>query len=474
VNAISPNPLLARLAAHARCAIENDRGVATGEDDRCVVYWMQRAQRGFDNPALDAAIFAANELSLPLAVFFAPVPFYPRANARAYRFLFEGVADLAKDVEARGAAFVYRTHPRHRITDFAAEVNAAFVVTDQNPLREIRDWRRSVASRLPVSLVSVDADVVVPTQLLEKDEWAAYTIRPKIHRLLPTWLTTKPEPAVAVRFSTRRRPRSEAMPTGVLAPAFARDTSALPAVRYRGGSAAGRKALDRFLAGGLAQYEEQRNRPECETGTSRISMYLHFGHLGPRYVATKVMESDAPESAKAAYLEQLIVRRELAVNFVTRNPHYDDFRCAPDWARATLAVRRSDPRPYTLSREQLELGDSPDPLWNAAQNEMRLTGFMHNHMRMYWAKKLLEWSPSPEEAFAIAVEWNDRYELDGRDPNSYAGIAWAIAGKHDRPFAPGRQVFGTIRPMTLASTRRKFDSRRYMETVAALATEVKQ
>ncbi len=436
-----------------------------------VVYWMQRAQRGFDNPALDAAIFAANELKLPLAVFLAPLPFFPRATLRAYTFLFEGIGDVRRDVEARGATFVFRTHPEHRIDDFAREIDAALVIGDENPLKETRAWRATAAARLSVPLVTIDADVVVPTSLLEKEEWAAYTIRPKIQRLLPTWLVATKETRVTTPFTRTSAPKSSKLePMEVLAK-FPVDRSVPPSGRYKGGSAAGLAVLERFLAGGLARYVETRNKPEIEDGTSRLSMYLHFGHLGPRAIALRVMEADAPAEARAAFLEQLIVRRELAINFVLRNPDYDRFECAADWAKKTLDERRLDERPYDLTTDELLFGRTPDPLWNAAQNEMRLTGYMHNHMRMYWGKKLLEWCKSPEEAYALAVQWNDRFELDGRDPNGYAGIAWAIAGKHDRPFAPGRRVTGTIRPMTLASTGRKFDSKRYIARMDELARQ---
>lgn len=464
--------LLERIAAHPRALRRNAAAIRSpGEGARCVVYWMQRAQRGVDNPALDAAVFAANELKLPLAVFLAPFPRFPRATARAYSFLFEGFADVRRAVERRGAAFVFRSAAPIRIDAFAAEAAAALVIGDENPLRETEAWRTRAAGRLDVALVTIDADVVVPSVFFEKEEWAAYTIRPKIHARLAEWLAPSPEHAVKVRFARGAAPASEEPRTGALPAAFRRDVSATATPFFRGGTGEGLARLERFLAGNLARYPERRNRPEDENGTSRISPYLHFGHLGPRMVAAMASRCDAPQPAKDAFLEQLIVRRELAWNFVRRNPRYDEFSCAAPWAAETLAKRGADPRPYTLSKEQLEFGRSPDPLWNAAQNEMRVTGYMHNHMRMYWAKKLLEWSRTPEDAYALAVEFNDRYELDGRDPNGYAGIAWAIAGKHDRPFAPGRAVFGTIRPMTLASTSRKFDAKEYIARCERLAAE---
>lgn len=467
------NPLvLERLVGHARCTLRNDHPIRTAAaGGRAVVYWMQRAQRGIDNPALDAAVFAANELGLPLAVYLCPTPNFPRATVRAYTFLFEGFSDIRDDIERRGAAFVLRIDRPARIDTFAREVNAALVIGDENPLRETEAWRQKAGTRLDVPLVTVDSETVVPSSSFDKEEWAAHTLRPKIHRLLPQWLVSMPEPEVATRFTAETRPPSDDPNRSSLPAAFRRDASATATPYFRGGTREGLRRLEAFLANGLAAYPEQRNRPEDEQGTSHLSPYLHFGHLGPRLVALRVQHSVAPEEAKEAFLEQLIVRRELAINFVRHNPHYDEFACAASWAVTTLAARRSDPRPYSFSKEQLVLGRTADPLWNAAQNEMRLTGHMHNHMRMYWAKKLLEWLPSPEEAYALSIELNDRYELDGRDPNGYTGIAWAIAGKHDRPFAPGRAVFGTIRSMTLASTSRKFDSKRYIARFEELARE---
>jgi deoxyribodipyrimidine photo-lyase len=233
-----------------------------------------------------------------------------------------------------------------------------------------------------------------------------------------------------------------------------------PVETFRGGTRQARRRLGRFVAERLIAYEEARNHPELN-GSSQLSPYLHFGHIGPREVALAIRGSDAPDVAKEAFLEQLIVRRELAVNFVRHNGSYDRLAGCEAWARQTLRRHRFDRRPYLYTEEQLDSAATHDSLWNAAQREMVSTGWMHGYMRMYWAKKILEWTADPEEAFDLAVRLNDRYELDGRDPNGYANIAWAIGGKHDRPWPP-RPVFGTIRSMTYASTCRKFDAARYV------------
>ncbi len=247
------------------------------------------------------------------------------------------------------------------------------------------------------------------------------------------------------------------------------DASVPPVPAWHGGSRQAQRLLREFVRNHLADYPKGRNHPE-QDGTSRLSPYLHFGHLGPRAVALAVHHSDAPARAKEAFLEQVIIRRELAVNFVRFNPAYDSFECLEPWAQRSLSEHAHDRRSVVYSEEQLERAETHDPLWNAAQKQMVITGWMHNYLRMYWAKKILEWSPSVSLAYQRAVRLNDRYELDGRDPNGYAGIAWAIVGKHDRAWS-NRPVYGKIRYMSLASTGRKFDSKRYIAQIAKLEKE---
>jgi len=435
------------------------RGGAPAPDGRCVVYWMQRAQRAVDNAALDTAIRAGNALKLPVVTFFAPVPFYPHANLRHYRFLFDGVPDIAAGLAKRGVGFVYRPFPHHRLLTFCAEVHPALVVGDENPLREPEAWRQTVAERLTVPFWTVDADVIVPSRLLGREHFAARTIRPRIHERLDEFLVSVREPKARVPF---RRPKTMFSETWPLTPdTFPVDRS-VPPVDTTGGTAAGIRRLRAFLRAGLRGYATHRNRPELD-GTSRLSPYLHFGHLGPRQVALAVKRSGAPAADRRAFLEELIVRRELAVNFVRYNPAYDRIDSAEPWAKRSLAAHDEDRRVFVYSPAELEQARTHDPLWNAAQRQMVRSGWMHGYLRMYWAKKILEWSASPARAFATAVHLNDRYELDGRDPNGYAGIAWAIGGKHDRAWGPERPVFGTVRFMSFESTRRKFDSRRFLE-----------
>jgi deoxyribodipyrimidine photo-lyase len=432
---------------------------------RCVVYWMQRAQRGVDNPALDVAIDAGNRLGLPVAVHFGLHPGYPGANERHYAFLLDGLVETARRVVARGAAFAFRPYPDHSLLRFCREVRPALVVGDENPLRAPERWRARLAGTLKAPFWTVDADVIVPSALLEREEYAARTIRPKILRLLPRYLVRARNPRATVRWRRGAAPRTAPVEPHRLLAELPIDRSAAPVPGARGGTAAGRRRLRRFLTRGLARYHVDRNDPAVG-GTSGLSGFLHFGHLGPLTVALAARRARAPRAAKQAFLEELIVRRELAVNFVTRNPRYDSIEGAPAWGRRTLREASRDPRAHTYDEAGLAAARTHDPLWNAAQREMMATGRMHGYLRMYWAKKILEWTASPEEAWGIALRLNDRYELDGRDPNGFAGVAWAIGGLHDRPWGPRRPVYGLIRYMSRSGAARKFDVDAYLERVA--------
>ncbi len=431
---------------------------------RAVVYWMQRAQRALDNPALDLAIAAGNALGLPVVAFFGLVP-YPHANLRHYQFLVEGLPDTEAGLAKRGVGFVLRRHPDADLAAFCDEVRAAVVVGDENPLREPERWRQALADRLRVPFWTVDADVIVPTKLIPKEQFAARTIRPRIQPHLERFLVAGSEPKARVAWHARPGLRS-LRPAGNLLDRFLLDRRTRPVDGFRGGTTEALRSLREFVGHRLAGYARERNRPE-RAGTSRLSPWLHFGHIGPRTVALAVRDADAPAADREAFLEEFIVRRELSVNFVRFNPRYDSLACAEPWAARTLGEHARDRRPHLYTERQLEHFETHDPLWNAAQREMAATGWMHGYVRMYWGKKILEWSRSPEDAFEVAVRLNDRYELDGRDPNGYAGIAWAIAGKHDRAWGPVRPIYGMVRYMSLASTSRKFDSKAYILQQAA-------
>jgi deoxyribodipyrimidine photo-lyase len=343
---------------------------------------------------------------------------------------------------------------------FCEEVTPALVVGDENPMREPESWRRSAAKKLKVPLWTVDADVIVPSKLLQKAQYASHIIRPRLQAQFERFMIPLRNPKAKVAWKTPKRLLS-LDPEFDLTESWPLDTSVGPVPGFRGGTNEGLRLLKAFLKRGLLTYSTLRNQPELN-GTSRLSPYLHFGHIGPLTVALAVQKAEAPKTAKQAFLNQIITWRELSVNLVRFNPDYDNFECAEPWAHRTLARHAEDPRPVLYSEAQLEQAETYDALWNAAQRQMVNTGWMHNYLRMYWAKKILEWSPSPAQAFQIAVRLNDKYELDGRDPNGYAGIAWSILGKFDRPWFE-RPIFGQIRSMSAASTGKKFDSRKYIQ-----------
>jgi deoxyribodipyrimidine photo-lyase len=434
-----------------------------GEPDpqgACVVYWMQRAQRGWDNPALDIAVEAANELGKPMVVFFAPVPFYAHANFRHYRFLAEGIPDIAEALRKRNVGFFLRHFPESSLLRFCDEVKAALVIGDENPMHGPESWRKKAAKKLRVPLWTVDADVIVPSKLLEKAQYGAHIIRPRLQKYLQQFLV-EPKNAVArVAWKAPKGLTSLAQDFDITQ-GWQLNRSVAPVADWRGGNNEAQRLLADFLQHKLRGHGAGRNHPENDH-TSRLSPYLHFGHVGPITVALAVQKSDAPAVDKEAFLNQLITWRELSINFVRFNSNYDNFECGEPWAHRSLAKHAKDRRPVTYTEEQLENAETHDQLWNAAQMQMVNTGWMHNYMRMYWAKKILEWSSSPAEAYRITVQLNDKYELDGRDPNGYAGIAWSIVGKFDRPWFE-RPIFGQIRYMSAASTGKKFDSARYIE-----------
>ncbi len=460
---------LDQLASSPRVTVR--RKGAPDPAGKAVVYWMQRAQRALDNPALDLAVEIGNVLRRPVVIFFAPVPFYPHANLRHYAFLAQGIPDIAERARERGIGFVLRTYPDHRLTKFCEEVKASIVVGDENPLREPEHWREVATKKLRVPLWTVDADVIVPSKLLEKEQYAARTIRPRLQQRLKEFLQPLSNPKASVEWQSPKG--LHALPddgSHDITQAWTMlDRSVAPVDSSRGGTSEALRLLKAFVRDKLSHYPEWHGKPEID-GTSRLSPYLHFGHIGPLTVALAVEDADAPRIAKDTYLNELITWRELAINFAHFNKLYDMIESAPDWAHRTLAAHVKDERPVVYTREQLEAAATHDTLWNAAQLQMLHAGWMHNYMRMYWAKKILEWSPSPQVAYQTAVYLNDKYFLDGRDPNGYAGVAWAIAGKFDRPWFD-RPIYGTIRYMSGDAARKKFDAESYIAQMKRLAAK---
>ncbi len=459
-----------------------------------VLVWMQKAQRSRDNPALDLGFHLANKLGLPLLVLFV-VTDYPGAFAPHYRFMLEGLEECAADLRDRGAHFCIDSGDMVATVEKYAR-GAAVLVADEGKLGFERRWREELAARLmpeaatgkatPVILVETES-VVPPFEASDHLEWSAATIRRKISARLPFYLGGLApvqecrNPGRGSDFSSRDELfrkysgkagnlRLEALPAAVdgqavSAPGFG---SLLYLQRPHSipGWKAGMAAFGDFIgSGGLERYDQARNDPTLQ-GQSGMSPYLHFGQVSPVALARTALEHS--EAAAQVYIEQLVVRRELALNYTLFNPGYEAYDSAvPQWAKLSLAAARGRKALYTAS--DLEAARTEDPYWNAAQKEMLLTGKMHNYLRMYWGKQILSWFPNPEEAFGIALGLNDTYSLDGRDPNGYAGIAWCF-GRHDRPW-PARPLFGTVRSMVASGLRRKFDVERYTADVEALYTD---
>lgn len=429
-----------------------------------VVYWMSRDQRAKDNWALLFAQQIAVANHSPLAVCFCLVPNFLEATLRQYAFMLKGLETLEKDLAAKQIPFFLLTgEPNPEIPRFLAREQAGALVTDFDPLDIKRSWKEHVAAKLRIPVYEVDAHNIVPCWIASpKREYGAYTLRPKIHRLLPEFL--EPFPNLKKHPYPYGGKRKTTEWTKVWKTVKA-DRSVSEVSWIKPGERAGRTMLQRFLKKGLSEYNRLRNDP-TESGQSNLSSYLHFGQISAQRVALAVSEIGENVQAEEAFLEELIVRRELSDNFCYYAPNYRTIDTFPSWAQQTLDDHREDPREYLYSRDQFEMAETHDPLWNAAQMEMVKMGKMHGYMRMYWAKKILEWTASPEEALHIAIYLNDKYELDGRDPNGYTGIAWSIGGVHDRAWG-ARPVFGKIRYMSYNGCKSKFNVEQYMEKVAS-------
>lgn len=442
-------------------ASENKKG-------RYVLYWMQMFKRASHNYALNFAIQMANERRLPLVVYEGLTFSYPWANDRFHTFILEGVAEKQAEFAERGIRYVFylqrnKRDPRKVVAQLARE--AALLVTDDYPCFIVPRHNEQI-SRLALPVYAVDANGMVPLSALPKEEYAAYTIRPKINRLLPdlpriikTPHADVPKPELDV----------DCPETLVSAENIAElvsqcdiDHSVKPSDQYHGGTKAARKRLNHFVQNILPHYDKTQKEPSID-GVSRLSPYLHFGFISIQEVVAAVEKAKALKPAKEAFLEQAIVRRELSFNFTRHNPHYDSLQSLPAWALQTMRDHADDPRPELLDAEKIEAAETYDELWNAAQRELVITGHLHNYVRMLWGKRVIEWQRSYEMAFELLVHLNNKYALDGRDPNSYAGILWCF-GKHDRPWFD-REIFGTMRYMTSQSMAKKFNARRYIGSV---------
>ena len=449
---------------------------STTRNSHFVLLWVQQALRVRDNHALAAAVMTANTLDLPLYACFCLVPDYPGANSRHFSFLLQGLIELEVSLESLGIPLIVDlVSPEEGIPRAAKE--AACVVCDSGYTAVQRQWRRKIADRLVQPMIQLDSDVVVPPfQASDKEEYSAATLRRKLQRLIDLYLA--PVGPLPVLRNPRKsaeappfRPFRSIKPETVLKNmgAFGIRETVFPVNEMPGGEVEAWKRIDNFLAGNLSHYHDSRNDPGLNI-QSELSPYLHFGNLSPVSAALAVMAASREDlrltEGASAFLEQLIVRRELAINFCLFNPSCDNPDAVPPWAQESLDSHAGDERPEVYTKEQLVAGETGDPFWNAAQKELLLTGKMHGYMRMYWGKRLIQWMPDWREAYRLLLELNDTYSIDGRDCNGYAGIAW-VFGRHDRPF-PERPLFGKIRPMGAKGLKRKFEMELYLEKVKRL------
>ena len=438
----------------------NEKEIVEGD---YVLYWMQEAQRAEYNHALEYAVQRANELGQPLLVIFGLMADYPEANLRHYAFLLEGLQDVKEGLKERNIKFVVRRGSPDEVALDAGK-NASLIVCDMSYLSLQKEWREKVAEVADCLVVQVETEVVVPVELAsDKQEHAARTLRPKIQEHLDEFLVEL-EPTEIDKQSLNMKDDGldlsnvEEILDDMKLGRSVESVSHL----YRGGTREAKKILERFLESKLDTYVEHRNQPQTDD-VSHMSKYLHYGHISPIYVALKIQDANPPQEDLDSYLEELIIRRELSMNFCHYIPDYDEFSNLPDWAKKTLKDHASDEREYVYAREQLENAQTHDEYWNAAMNEMRYTGYMHNYMRMYWGKKILEWSVTPEEAYETTLYLNNKYFVDGRDPNSYANVAW-VFGQHDRGWQE-RAVFGKVRYMSAGGLERKAKPEQYVEKV---------
>lgn len=432
-------------------------------EGKFVLYWMQAAQRAEWNHALEVAAKKANDFEKPLVCLVCLTGNYPGAQARHYAFMLQGLQETGKSLSKRNIPFVIKTgDPPEEVIKFAKD--AALVVTDAFYTREPRKWREEIAKKLNIPFIQVETNIVVPVETAsDKEEYAARTIRPKINKRRDEFLLPVPETKLKNKISGKDLKSYDMDDIDKVISHLKIKTDAAPVDTFKGGASEARKLLDKFISDNLDKYDDKSNDP-AEDVLSQMSPYLHFGQISPVEIALRINETDSP--GREAYLEQLIVRRELAINFCWYNPDYDSYKSSPDWAKETLEKHKNDKKETVYKRKQFENAETHDEYWNAAQKEMVITGKMHGYMRMYWAKKTLEWSKSPEEAFKTAVYLNDKYELDGRDPNGYTGVAWCF-GKHDHPWQE-RPIFGKVRSMMASGLKRKFDIEEYVERVKDL------
>ena len=487
----SPHPLDADVVRDQLVPRTTDvNGKRVRPEGDYVLYWMQSTQRLHENWALRAAIRAADKVGKPLVVHQGLDPTYPHASDRHHHHILHAARDTAAAAEALGVHYQFvlrrRRDDDRRVLDRLAQ-HAYCVVTDRFPTAGVdaRTWR--LAERVDCRVLAVDSSCIVPSGLLTKAEWAARTIRPKLARLRDACLEPVEEraPRVALDATVRQRVldaiatdplpldrwRSHAteadagMANAEAARAIAReiatceiDHTVTPVHTFTPGARAAARRLAEFVQQRLPEYTTRRNEA-ADDHTSRLSPDLHYGHVSAAEVVRAALASDAPRADVDAFTDQVLTWRELSYNWCVRTPRFDQLDALPDWIQRTMAAHVHDPRPETYTLAQLDAAQTDDALWNAAQQQLVQAGVIHNYARMLWGKQVIRWAPDYEHARAWLFHLNDRYALDGRDPNSVGGIMWCL-GLWDRSWG-NKPIWGGLRPMLTSRAGKKFDVGRY-------------
>lgn len=423
-----------------------------------VVYWMSRDQRAHDNWALLFAQQLALKNIKPFAVLFNLVPDFLEATIRQYGFMLKGLMEIESELTKYNIPFFLLSgNPEEEIPKFLKKTNASVLVSDFDPIRIKRIWKRDVAKQISIPFYEVDAHNIVPALYVsDKTEFAAYTIRPKINKALIEFMDEFPP----LKKMSKGQIASDKVDWNKIEKSLKVNREVKEVNWIKPGEKAAKKSLEHFFNKKFDKYNELRNDP-TKDGQSNLSPYLHFGQISAQRVALETQRLNGNKESEKSFLEELIVRRELSDNFCYFNKNYDSFDGFHDWAKTSLNGHRKDEREFVYTLKQFENAETHEDLWNVAQMEMFTTGKMHGYMRMYWAKKILEWTRSPKNAMKIAIHLNDKYELDGRDPSGYTGIAWSIGGVHDRPWFD-RPVYGKIRYMNRNGAEKKFDVNSYI------------
>lgn len=425
-----------------------------------ILYWMSRDQRVNDNWALICAQEQAIIKKEPLIVVFCLQSEFLNALYRNFKFMLEGLKEVEQDLKALDIPFIIlQGEPLEKLKNFIEQNEIGALITDFSPLKIKRVWIEELKNRLEISFQEVDAHNIIPCWIAsEKKEYAAYTLRSKIKKWLPEFL---------VEFSNiKKHPHLwkgdysdndwKELGNNIIAP-----KARFKIDWIKPGEAEGKKVLNKFLKNKVKHYNRDRNDPNVD-GTSNLSPYLHFGQIASQRVVLEAKKVEKLGGLKGSFYDEIIVRKELSDNFCFYCQDYESTECFHSWAWETLKQHVKDEREHIYSMDEFENAKTHDDLWNAAQFQMVKTGKMHGYLRMYWGKKILEWTETPEEAMKIAIQLNDKYELDGRDPNGYAGIAWSIGGVHDRAWKE-RNIFGKIRYMSYNGMKRKFNVKKYIE-----------